>query len=243
MVRRVPAWSPGIRWYADEIVKGRPFSFVRYGEGEWRFIVPAIPEKTRGPDAFWKLKEAQNALRQTVIKCHRGDRYFPAIWHQDYLHAKGWLEPAKTWLRHNNLEWIKWHNGRVWRTATELDRVGVIVKAMRKQSLPVVVVGPKRIRRLVKEVGAAKFVQTHHSLAYFDRADIERSILKFGKPALISFSVGCTTKMLIHSLFPKIGKHSFLIDFGALWDGLCGAPSRTYQNRMGYRRIRKNWGR
>lgn len=236
----IPMFSPGIRWYADEIRAGRPFSFIRYGEGEWRFIVPQLPEKT-GRDGFWRLREAQDALRHTLLNCHSHDRYFPAISHQQYLHAHKWLSPVKKWLRDSKLDWIRWHHGLVWRAAVERNKMSVVVSAIREQRLPVIVVGPKAIRSVGDKLRAAKFIQIHPTQAYWDRAKIEREILDFGKPALISFSAGCNTKMMIHSLFPQIGHHSIMLDFGAAWEGLCGHKTRPYHMSLTAERIRRNW--
>jgi hypothetical protein len=236
----IPVYSPGIKWYADEIRANRPFSFVRYGEGEWRFIVPALPEK-RGKDSFWKLKEAQDSLRHTVLKCHHAKRYFPALFHQRHLASRGWLRPMMDWLAYHELDWIEWYDARVWRTATEHDQMHVIVAAIRESKLPVVVVGPKCIQDTVGKLGAIKFIQVHPTQAYWNIAEIEKQILAIKQPALFSFSVGCNTKMMIHSLWPKIGAHSFMIDFGASWEGLCGGKTRPYHHSLTHHRIRKNW--
>lgn len=241
-LKRIPTLDPGIEWYADQILSAKPFSFVRYGEGEWRFIVPDIPEKS-GRYSFWKFDEAQEKLRQTVLKCHDADRYFPALWHQPHLNAHGWLDQVKKWFSDNSLGWIKWHRGRVWRLATEGNRMGVVVSAIREQKLPVIVVGPQRISRTVKELGAKKFIPIHPRQAYWDIEAIEQELLNFDNPAFISFSAGCNTKMMIHSLWPKIGHHSFMVDFGATWDGLCGNKTRPYHRSLDAKRMRVNWGR
>lgn len=238
----IPVFSPGINWYADEILKGNPFSLARYGEGEWRVVIPAIPVKKQNLYSEWRDEEAQDAMRHTLIEYHRHDRYFPAIWHQRAYAKDGRLNKIKTWLAENDLENIPWHDGRLWRRAVENDRVFAIVNAIRKQPLPLVVVGPDRVRHtMTKRFRMSKFIDIHPTHAYYDHDRIVERVLSFDEPALISFSAGGTANILIHTLFPEIGDRSFMIDFGALWEGLSGKRVRPYQRALTRDRIEKNW--
>ena len=117
----------------------------------------------------------------------------------------------------------------------------VIVSAIRKQKLPVIVIGPKRIALAAKKLDATGFIQIKPQGAYWDLGKIERKILGIGRPALFSFSAGPNANILIHKLWPKIGKHSFMIDFGATWDALCGNNTRPYHRDLDERRLRLNW--
>jgi len=238
----IETFSPGIEWYADEIRNSSPFSLSRYGEGEWRVIVPEMHVKKQRIYSEWRAKEAQDDLRHTLLCCHDDPRYFPAIWHQRYFAKDGRAAKITGWLGENELDWISWHDGRVWRRATESDWVHTIVSAIRSQPLPIVIVGPKSIKNVVKsKFSVAKFIEIHPHHAYYDRVKIIEEIESFDKPALISFSAGGTANILIHTLFPTIGQHSFLIDFGALWEGLAGKRVRPYHRALTAGRIRKNW--
>jgi hypothetical protein len=104
-----------------------------------------------------------------------------------------------------------------------------------------VFVGPERIRGVQKHFRGSKFIEVHYTKAYYDISEIEDKILSIGQPALFSFSVGGTAKILIHDLFPEIGEWSYLIDFGAFWEGLCGKKARVYQWSLTPERLRKNW--
>jgi len=237
----IPVRSPGLNWYAQEIRSGVPFSLSRYGEGEWRVIVPAMHVKKQRVYSEWHAEKAQDKLRLTLINCHTSDRYYPAIWHQRGAARGGRMTKIKSWMKHNNLDWIKWHDGRLWRRATERDRVSIMVKAIRDQKLPLVVVGPKRIEQRMKgKFDVARFIPIHPTHAYNDRGKIVKSVLRFDKPALISFSAGGTANILIHTLFPFIGEESYLIDFGALWEGLSGHRTRPYHKSLSPSRVRKN---
>lgn len=237
----IPVRSPGIRFYAKQILTGVPFSFMRYGEGEWRVMHPDIAPKTHPIYNEWLDDDAADRLRSSLINYHQHPRYWPAIWHQDWYNQANHLPRIRQWLEDNELSDIPWHDGRVWRRATEQDDAFPIIDAMRKQSLPIVFIGPDKIQGVLKHFKGAQFIQVHYCHAYYDIDEIERKIINISQPALISFSVGGTAKILINDLFPEIGEWSYMIDFGAFWEGLCGKKARVYQWYLTEERLRKDW--
>lgn len=230
-----------MQFYAGEIVAQRPFTFLRYGEGEWRTIHPNMRIKKHHFYSEWREPKARQRLRNTLLSYHEHVRYWPAIWHQRWYAKDGHLPKIKGWLKENGLENIPWHDGRLWRRTLENDAAYPIIRALRDQPLPIVFVGPRQIRKVQKKFTGARFIEVHYTHAYDNIGKIEKAILKIGEPAVFSFSVGGTAKIMIHNLFPKIGDESFLIDFGAFWEGLCGGRARVYQRNLDERRLRRNW--
>lgn len=240
----IPTFSPGVEGYARCIRAGFPFSLTRYGEGEWRVIVPEMYVKKQRVYSEWHAEEAQNALRFTLLEYHREMNYCPAIWHQRYYARDGRDEKIEGWLSRHDLTDIPWHDGRVWRRAIENDNFYHIVSAIRECPLPLVFVGPHTIHNIVdRKFDVAKFVPVHPTHAYYDRWSTAETILLLKEPSLISFSVGGTTNILIHALFPHIGHHSLMIDFGATWEVLAGKNRRVrpYAKKLTWQRIQKNW--
>jgi len=68
-------------------------------------------------------------------------------------------------------------------------------------------------------------------------AGIIRALKTCKAPAVVSFSAGPTTKVLIHNLH---GRGHFLIDFGSLWDIYVGKRTRRYHKRITPKVIRRN---
>jgi len=238
----IPVRSPGLRYYAGRIIANDPFSLVRYGEGEWRVVVPEMHVKKQRVFSEWHTEEAQDAMRETLLGYHQDERYLPAIWHQRYYAKNGRLRKIQRWLTENELGDIPWHDGRLFRRATERDRVHVIVEAIRECPLPLVIVGPGRIEEKMREkFKIERFISIHPTHAYNHRGKTVGEILKIDTPSLVSFSAGGTANILIHRLFPFIGEESFLIDFGALWEGLAGKRTRPYHRSLSPARIKKNW--
>jgi hypothetical protein len=236
----IKLFSPGIGYYARQIMSGVPFALARYGEGEWKPLVPAIP--LRKKSQYWNRPEERAKLQKTLIECYRDENYKVAMWHQRHIAKEmNCQAELEAWIRENVPLWVRWYNGRIWRTTVERDQLYPLIHAMQEQKLPILLVGPRRIAP-IKKVGfpVARHIITNTSQTWWERDEIEKKILEFGKPALISFSAGCATKVLIHNLWPVIGQHSYLIDFGAMWDGMCGLISRGFHRKLTPARIRKN---
>jgi len=228
-----------VEYYANEILSGNPFSLIRYGEGEWRVAIPSLPHKAdpaytskkklRGIiDIYkqsawiWSQPESREALRETLVQFPHHDRYWPAAWHLNVMAKARYLPEIERWLHENGLKDIPWHSGWIWRQAIESDRFHIIVKAIREQPLPVIVVAPGRMHKIKSRLDVALFVNSKMPSGPNDIDTMADKVLGFGSPALIIFSAGVAGKIALHRLFPEIGHHSFLIDFGACFDGLCG---------------------
>lgn len=220
--------SYGVSFYAKEILSGIPFSLARYGAGEWRCLVPSLKDQLRSPgfEEWHGNDEAQARLRDTLLHRHDSPRYWVASWeHHNFRVRDGIGE----WLKETGLDKLDWHWGGVWRDAFMQDNVHTVVKAMRAQSLPLVFVGPDRIRPVCDHIEVAGFISVDPLRAYSGWEETAQEVLNFSEPAVVSFSAGNTANILIHHLFPLVGEESFLIDFGALWDGMCGNRKRLYQ--------------
>lgn len=240
----IELFSPGIQYYADRIQSGEPFSFPRYGDGEWMSVVDGIPFRAMRRPAHWPIwhtPEALGALTRSLTHCHLHESYWPAAWHLEYFRHKGKLRTLENWIR-SNVPLVRWHDARVWRTATEEGNLYPLIQALKNCPLPVVLVGPWWLERLAGRAGMpiAKHVKTRRGKAILDKQKITNQILGFGQPAFIGFSVACLSKMLIHELWPVLGGKSFLVDFGALWDVHCGIRSRPFHGTLNRRTIRKN---
>lgn len=234
----IELYSPGIGYYAHRIRHGPSFAFVRYGEGEWKTIVSDIPLQKKS--RLGRNPDVRAAFQRTIIKCHQNDNYKVALWHQEYfIHVMRRQAELEAWIKRNVPAWVKWYDGRIWRATVEQGQLYPLIRAMREQKLPIILVGPQRIARRIG-IPVTQHIVTHPKRVWQERKRIEKEILKFGRPALVAFSASGATKILIHNLWPAIGQHSYLIDFGAMWDGLCGFKTRPFHRRLTPALIRKN---
>ena len=232
-------FAPGIEYYVRRIKQGEPFSFQRYHDGEWKAIVPgAAPLFFPPQQIVWSIEKECTILRNTVLNCHRHPNYLMSMFTEIVLPA---YRCVREWIA-ANAPWIKWHNDKVFQKAALGGRLFPFVQAIRRQSLPVVIVGPQYLSRMPLNIAhhiVTPGVKTWPKL-WYERGEIKKEILALGKPAFISFSAGMAVNVLIHELWPVIGQHSYMIDVGSLWDGLCGRRNRGWHNRLGKRNIWKS---
>jgi len=231
-----------IGWYAKEILSGVPFSFPRFGDGDWRAILPELSYPTNKYWRSWNTLERQE-LRTATASIHNHPRYWAAFSrrHQQGLHRRGWLVHVKNFIRDENLSWVKWHDALIWRLATRTGAFYCIVEALREQSLPIVFIGPGYLSEVENRIPITGYLVTHPTEAIKSLDHLHIAILSFHRPAIFAFSCGSTANILIHRLFPEVGHQSYLIDFGAVWDGLLGNPCRSGQKHITPALVQRNW--
>jgi hypothetical protein len=219
--------------FVKRLKLGRVFSFVRYGNGEWDCI---FKMKTRTGSGSQSLNIA--GLRQGLmdgITAHQEDEtYLLAMQSRTYLARCKLLARAERWLNHNAPR-AKWCCGEVFHRASMFGNLHPLIAQLRK--MRVIVVGPTSLKGLHPKIfGRAGFVPVSSRDCYAQYKQILVSVLdarqQLDGPVVISFSAGPTAKVLIHDLHNQIGRDTFLIDFGSLWDIYAGHKTRKYHGRV-----------
>lgn len=236
----IDLFNPGLEHYIERIERG-PFTLVRYGDGEWR-VVANLPLKPEQRARFTNpaAPGAREVLRNTVVNCHRDSCYLMASCYPKVFKAEGCSNVFESWLKYNMPKWVTWHHGHVWRNAALAGQLFPLFQAVREQPLPVVLIGPEAIADIGEALGATKHIVISEAEAWYDRPRMEHRIIRFGKPAFYCFSAGAVGKVMIHDLWSQLGRHSFMIDFGAVWAGLCGQRIRAYHKRLTPELIQRN---
>jgi len=225
--------APGLQWYADKLNAGERFSFARYGNGEWDLVLGQGTRTGSGSQKF--SPDLREAMRNTLMTRRMGN-YHLAIQSTGYLKRLGLLTPAQRWLE-DNAPATEWYNGEVFHKASRRGRLRLLVKALEERFT--VVVGPPWLRRLPF---ADAFILVQSKNCWQDVGAIAAQV-RMHQDCVVSFSAGPAAKVLIHRLYPEMGEHSWLIDFGSVWDPYCGKKSRRYHGRMTKKIIEKNLGR
>ena len=222
--------SPGLQFYVDKLLKDEPFSFARYGNGEWDCILQLYHKTRSGSQKF------SPGLRKALIaslKTQRAGEYYTALQSTTFLKRIKLFHRLEKWVD-ENAQGLNWHEGEVFTRASRKSQLFPLIEAMKQHR--VVVVGPKWLMKLPF---ASVFVPVRSRNCWQD-ANAIMAQLRSLRNVVISFSAGPATKVLIHRLQPIIGKHSWLIDFGSLWDPFCGKNSRRYHSRITPAVQRKN---
>lgn len=217
-------FSPGLVWYTNKIQSEEYFSLVRYGNGEWDCIL-GTKDRTGSGSQWLNISTLKNALCASILNIH-SENYYMAMQSLSYLGKEGFIPKIERWLQLNNAS-IRWHSGEVFHRASGARQLAPLIKQLWERS--VVIVGPKWLGKLPF---AKIFIEIASKDCWKDVDAIEGRLRGISAGTVVSFSAGPTTKVLIHRLFPILGKTCWLIDFGSLWDPYCGVFSRSYHRAL-----------
>ena len=245
--------SHNANFYAREVRENRPFSLVRYGAGEWYRIVPNLPEwrKRTGPDwqvsrplwTLWTHSWCAPILRAGMVNAHHHPRYWTAIWQIDGLKRKGQLEHVMKFIVETGHGDRAWHHGGMWQKAVKGNGMRAMVEALREQPLPLVLIGPHHLAPLTRLLPIHTHIPSSLELSPVrDLPFLRERVFNCPRPAIYMFSISGIGKTITQHLFPLIGEESFMIDFGAAWDGYCGVVSRGYHQGVGKAEIEATFG-
>ena len=218
----------------NDIRHNRKFSFARYGDGEWASI-----------------------LGMKGANCD-GHHYFPRMgWDLAHTVQSPYPEPyryglvriAKKVFNDQILKYcekheigIEWYEGTGTVDASRDGELFPLIKELRNHRI--IYVGPEHLWELdqLLDLKFASFVTVQDINVYLSHIDVMTMILEDVEeycPDIIGFSSGPPTKIMIHKLYRTIGQDITMIDFGSLWDGFCGKPSRRYQKTKYWEEVKE----
>jgi glycosyltransferase involved in cell wall biosynthesis len=215
-------------FFTDRLLRCEPFSISRWGDGEWNALLRLLPEDATNCDGhrYFRLMADQLARALKDVP-----NYFVAI---QPLTLRLMGNRVEQWLAENSLD-LQWHDADVFHDASSRGEIEHVFAALRAAP-NLILVGPDHLRRLDRYVAYREFVQVPERDCFLSLEAIQDRILEacacVGQPAVISISAGMPANLIIHNLYPKIGRQFFLIDFGSVWDPYCGVCSRSYHHKL-----------
>lgn len=213
-----PVAKKNLSYYIDMLRNDLPFSFARFGDGEWSAILGVQGANCDGHEYFPQLGAD---LKTAIIDNYE---YFYSIQGRaiKYL-GKG----IRRFLSDNSVK-IPWHDSDIFHRCDNAGALFPLVEQLR--TMKTVVVGPAHLRAMNKRVFAYEhFIEVPPKNCYLDKDRIRVSVADWFKkegPAVFCFSASMAANVIIHELFPFMGRTSWLIDFGSLWDCYVGVDSR-----------------
>ena len=218
----INTYEPGLQFYADKINNNEKFSFNRMGNGEWDCILGLYPRTRSGSQIF--TPDLRTELTKVVTNRHDDSNSILAMQNTPYLEKIDLLSKIEPWLKDKPA--IQWHMGDVFHRANRDGELAPFMQAIKKHR--VVVVGPPWLMSLPFCSVYVPVVEKN----CWSNVDELADRLSGLSDVIISFSAGPTTKVLIHRLFPIIGKSCWMLDAGSMWDPYCGVNSRKYHKLM-----------
>jgi hypothetical protein len=229
-----------LSYYVDPIVAGNPYSFARFGDGEWASILGKRKHPKKNCDGHFFFPEMRDEYLW-MFRCLRDEPLEYLYWLGMQNMAMGmWPKPIKRFLERYGLDQREWHNCDVFHHASRKGQIEPLIDALRQRS--VVVVGPEHLKTLDKVFGYNGFVRVPRQNCYLQIKRIVRqtaaAIEAAPKPVVVSISASMPAELIIHRLFKDHGDHAFLIDFGSVFDPYAGVASRQYHQGMKLNDIR-----
>lgn len=225
-----------LSFYVERLELNDPFSFLRFGNGEWDGIL-GTRNRTGSKSQKLSIPGLQQGLQMSLKRGYDPRRYLLGM--QGYAQRISYMRKgSRQWLQINAPDLV-WHDADVFHHCSARAQLWPLIRELRKK--PLVFIGPAHIRPISKRLLYVGFVEVRGRDCYQDIAEIRKEILKQQRPAVFCFSAGPTTKILISELFPVLGEKNFLVDFGSLWDVYCGVKSRSYHKRITPTTTRKNF--
>lgn len=225
----------GIEFFQNMLEMNKPFSFPRYGDGEFSSI---LGYSGANCDGVRYTSELQESLTETLKYPHLQDEYFYGLLAIALRMYRPYIEK---FTQIHNLS-ITWTEATFLVAANRNGKFSGFLDVVRKR--PLLYVGPKYLQRLPDVLGFKidYFVTVPEKAAFESKENIVNKVLVYADKAdFIGFSAGPASKWLIWKLFPDIGETHTLFDFGSVFDGYAGRPSRKYQKRETWEEIaRKN---
>ena len=207
-----------LAYYVNLLQRDIPFSYLRYGDGEWNCAL-----ETLCPG--YGFQEFTPTLRKDVqmslAEYHRDPRYIMTLAPVHHFRDRGLVqwELITAFLREHDLD-IEWACTEAFNRAVCRGRAWPFIRHLQQHSI--VIVGPPRYSALKALFPKAAFVVIPPEHCHAELAAIQKNILAQKHPAIVLITAGPACVTLIHKLWPHIGDRSTMIDWGSLWAPFIG---------------------
>ncbi len=210
-------------WLDDIRNADKPFTFSRWGDGEWRSVLnKGSGANCDGHTFFLDMGKQLSQVLQSKPVYRLGMQSFAMR-----LYGKS----IKHYLNQHKLTDLQWYNADVFHYGAIYGKLIDIVSAVKTRR--VLLVGPSHLKSLPAKglnfwkqiVVPSKNVFLHLKTIH---VQIKEVLAAATEPVLVSVSASMPAEILIDWLYTDFGHKHTLIDFGSLWDQLVGVKSRSY---------------
>ena len=207
-------------FYIDKIIKGIPFSFTRWGDGEW---FCATGRQGANCDNHVYFPEMTTGLN-TALKHDQG--YYKAIWNANHGQIKAILNVILPHLEQNQFK-VDWVNAGIWEDLAINNDMHKLVEALESRNFIMVSDGNKRDI----DIKYADYVEVPPVNCFLAKDKIKEGMIamteKYRNP-IFGMSASMATNVIVDELYPIIGDRCSMVDFGSIWEPFVGRISRSY---------------
>jgi len=222
--------------FIQKIKNKEPFSFSRFGDGEWASILNARTEPgAKNADGHAFFPEMGEALRQVLLS---KPKYYLGM--QRFALEDRYPEEIKKFIEDNQLQDIQWCNADVWHHASIKGYFDEFFDTTKDKKI--IFVGPDY---LTAEFRLSKFpyslrVSVPDKDCWLQKDKIVERIKdtlslyneKDQEGEIVLFCASMPAKVMIHELYQQFGHQHTLIDCGSVFDPYVGKASRSYHKKI-----------
>jgi hypothetical protein len=212
----------------SQMNRGEPFSFARYGDGEFNAIFQVRPgaKNCDGHSYFPSMgAELERSLDEPRPYHYGLQRAGVMTSLQEQVEAR-WGD-------------IPWRDAAAFHYASIFGHLFPVVAALKQKK--VLMVGPRYLKDLPFVNGGHVVIPEVNCYREKDRilADI-RGMLQSRGAQVVAFSASMVSDILIYELYPEYGEAKWLIDFGSVWEPYVGRQNRTYHKNFTREQLERN---
>jgi hypothetical protein len=229
----------GLDFFVQKLEEKSPFSFTRWGDGEWACV---LGEEGQNCDGHTYFPELRKDLIKVLFEC-RG--YF----HSLLTVARRNKPELEDFIAKNNVR-VPWYYGDDLLNASCNGKLFPFIQAIRTKRI--IYVGPSRLEKLDGTVfDIETFVDVPIKNCYLKKREIELELMQAigllrdrgDEDIVILFSAGMLTKVIVDVFFSIYANMITMIDCGSMFDIYVGEVTRSYAKNGDWKTlIRKNLG-
>lgn len=218
--------SLSLNWFVDKLKNNEPFTFARYGDGEWLTILGFYGMHNSNGCTFTEalskdlraVLRLENSYHHAILKVARRER--PVPFNGQQMPYGGSV--IDRWLKGNDV-CLSWYNGDVLLEESLEGRLFPLIEQVREKR--VLYVGNERLRGLnMRNRGFFPFMayvepppRDAHRVTDGLLRDVFASIRR-NRVDFIGWSSGLAGKVMIDEVYMKYPEIT-QIDFGSMFDG------------------------
>lgn len=211
--------------FFDELVRKlnerEPFTFVRYGDGEWACLFGMDSKNCDGNIYFTDLSEALKNIVLSQPQYYMGMQYGALV--SDYFGLKDKIYPF-IW----DLD-IDWVNADILHRASEFGKIQPFFDAL--QNREIILVGAEYFDGM-QSIPVADHVVIPDSNCWLEVEEIiaatNEAILDASPGCVVLFMASMAANVMIDRLYQIHGSYTTLIDMGSVLDPYLGIERRRY---------------
>lgn len=212
-----------------------PFSFARYGDGEWNCILSPNDQKGNC-DGHKYFKDLSTSLKKILIckpKYYLGMQNFA-------LSLKG--NEINYFLEKNNLKDIEWSNADIFHKSSIRNEFDSFFNVLNEKEI--ILVGPLYLSKLNIKFNFSTMIRVPDQDCWLSKDQIIESIkssieFKIDKRFIVLICASMTANVIVDELYNWNKDHTYL-DMGSVFDPFVGVEKRSYHRMIIERENKKN---